>query len=360
VSRFRTSIGAETFDEATSAADGALDLQLIPKQVEPLTWSDRLIAVAEGSLSPDQFERDAREGDVLDLVRSSSELTQLADTLERLIDHGLITTAIDGVLTLLARLEEASSDPKALRPLQDAVITVWVLTDNSGDRTRADHIISQVESYLAEGSSVSEYRSLVNGLRDNWEPLLTDRAFELNLRTIEVLLAARPGDDPVVVAFAAPIFGRLSPESIRRLDPTDLLVANSIARELGLSLNNVELDSEVDAVKSKMSAPSPFFVGFYSLDEGATRRATEILLTQFPGIKVKESHAKVSSDELKNLARSVDLMVVAVASAKHAATGAISDARGHGPLVKAKGKGSSSLVRAVFEYLESASIVPSN
>ena len=301
------------------------------------------------------FEREIDEGDVLDLIRSPDELGKLVDTLEGLVDHVAVGVAVDGVLALLARLEDATTDLTSLRRLQEAVVTVWSLTDTSGDRTRAERIVSTVDSLLAVGCSVIQYQSLVRNLLDNWSPFLTDRAFDLNLRAIEVLITGRPGGDPSVLAFAAPIFGRLTPESLRRLDPVDLLVAQAIAQELGLVVPQAELAEGAEDVVKGLSLPANFTVGLYSLDSGATRRAREVLLSQFDGIRISESHDKVSTESLRNIARSVDLMVVAVASAKHAATGAINDARGKMPLLKAAGKGSSSLIRAVFEYLESVS-----
>ena len=108
----------------------------------------------------------------------------------------------------------------------------------------------------------------------------------------------------------------------------------------------------VDEMLKGLEIPLGFSVGLYSLDAGATQRARGLLEAQFPGIKVIESHDKVATDPLGSMASSVDLMVVAVASAKHAATIAINVARGSKPLARAAGKGSSSLVRAVIEYLE--------
>jgi hypothetical protein len=87
------------------------------------------------------------------------------------------------------------------------------------------------------------------------------------------------------------------------------------------------------------------------LDESATRRASEIFMTLFPGVDIRALHDKVASPQLRSVSQNVDLMVVATRSAKHAATEAIETARGNRDLVRASGKGSSSLVQAVIDYL---------
>jgi hypothetical protein len=81
------------------------------------------------------------------------------------------------------------------------------------------------------------------------------------------------------------------------------------------------------------------------------RRAKRILESTVPGLKVQVTDDKVSTEALVATARSADLFVVAHRSAKHAATDAIRAARS-GDLLYAEGKGSSSLVRAVFEWAD--------
>ena len=63
------------------------------------------------------------------------------------------------------------------------------------------------------------------------------------------------------------------------------------------------------------------------------------------------SHDKVATDALVDMARKCDLVVMAIASAKHAATNSIRSNRGNRPTVNAAGKGSSSLIGAVIAYV---------
>ena len=137
---------------------------------------------------------------------------------------------------------------------------------------------------------------------------------------------------------------------IGQLELAELLVAQALAAELGISLPERVAGIE-ETTKPQVEVTEGYSIGLYSLDEGALRRAQSVLEAHFPGVKVMLSHDKVATDALVDMARKCDLVVMAIASAKHAATNSIRSNRGNRPTVNAAGKGSSSLIGAVIAYV---------
>jgi hypothetical protein len=91
-------------------------------------------------------------------------------------------------------------------------------------------------------------------------------------------------------------------------------------------------------------------VGIYTLTETAGRQAQAVLQSAVPDIVVDLNHDHAASSALAALVARSDLMVVAWASAKHAATEFIKARRGARPLVYAAGRGASSIVRAIEDW----------
>lgn len=93
-------------------------------------------------------------------------------------------------------------------------------------------------------------------------------------------------------------------------------------------------------------------VAFYSLDESATKRATELLGDLFPRLKVERNADAVCTQRLKSLAQHADIFVFSWKSSKHAAYDCVKAAiRDKNRLVMASGGGTSSLVEAAFRHL---------
>lgn len=127
---------------------------------------------------------------------------------------------------------------------------------------------------------------------------------------------------------------------------------------LGSSLSWFSTDGErIDAldVSDKVQALAKALrsqtIGIYSLTESAARQAAEALKQLESTVKILLSHDAVGTPALKSMAQGVDLMIVATASAKHAATGFIQQMRPREKPVRfAAGRGFSSIIRTVEEY----------
>jgi 5,10-methylene-tetrahydrofolate dehydrogenase/methenyl tetrahydrofolate cyclohydrolase len=108
--------------------------------------------------------------------------------------------------------------------------------------------------------------------------------------------------------------------------------------------------SEIDLLKQRIQGK---VIGIYTLTESSGHRAQQLLQNWFPDLDVRVSNDHGGSDHLKNIARQSDFLIVAAKSAKHAATDFIKAERpaDKSPLIYPSGKGSSSIVDAVFSAL---------
>jgi hypothetical protein len=108
--------------------------------------------------------------------------------------------------------------------------------------------------------------------------------------------------------------------------------------------------SETDLLKQKIQGK---VIGIYTLTESSGLRAQQFLQNWLPGLDVRVSNDHGGSDHLRNVARQSDYLIVAAKSAKHAATDFIKAERptDKSPLIYPSGKGSSSIVDAIFNAL---------
>ena len=96
-------------------------------------------------------------------------------------------------------------------------------------------------------------------------------------------------------------------------------------------------------------------VALYTLTDSAARQAKSAIESLVPNVSVELSADHVCTSRLQNLAHKADLFVVATSSAKHAATDCIMRHRGKAPLAYAAGRGFSSFIRAISEFLDERS-----
>lgn len=90
-------------------------------------------------------------------------------------------------------------------------------------------------------------------------------------------------------------------------------------------------------------------VAIYSLEEGATRRAVQVLRAMHPRWVIDTNADQVCTARLKALAQNVDVFVFAWRSSSHAAYYCVKASSRNGNLVMARGVGTASLISAVTE-----------
>ncbi|WP_268891420.1 protein DpdD [Actinokineospora pegani] len=283
--------------------------------------------------------------DVLAVVRSLS-----GD-----IDQSLRPELVDLLLDIERDLYAASKNVPGIQDLRVLVIETWALNDATGDRRRVERVIDLVARTLASGLGTETYSDVVDGLILAWAPFQTSADLELGLEAVEVLAAWRPDSDSHLLEFAVPIISRIGVHNASNLGPSWLQTAVRLGTDFGLDLTGllVPFDSATDG-DDALRVPSGTVIAIYSLIEPAARRAADVLKATFAHIRVDVLSDKVATEALRTASRTADVMVIADKAAAHAATDAIKAARGTKPLAYARGKGTASLLDAVYQELASA------
>lgn len=349
LARYREALGDDVFENLKN--DGSLATSA--EELVGLSWAGWLEAEAGGRLNAEVASTAPTEVSIADLLTDPAEVDRVVAVLRGSYDAEATARLLDAALTLLRRLEESSPEDRMLElnPVRAAVIDLWAISDTSGDKTRAGEVLDQLHSLLDSGCSIERYAELIEYFDAAWGPFNSDTAFGLTVQLVDLLAAARPHGDELLVSFAQSVFARLGPDNVRRLDRTDVEIADSISTELGLGLRLKEW-AQTSAGGGHRRPAWTGAIGLYSLDAGALLRAKQVLAQVLPGATVETSSDKVATASLKALAQRADVMVVAWKVAKHPAGGAIKAARAGRPVGYASGKGSSSLVREVLGAIE--------
>ena len=252
---------------------------------------------------------------------------------------------------------ERSAEPARHRELLDDIAVLLMSEDDLGV---ADvQVVVNLASLLLEiGLSAERYRQLVEDFCALWErvdsPVYLDAAIDM----LDVLLTQacpNPGVREMLFRKLLASFQRWR----RRIRPDQWVLLADLASELGASeavqaVRPLEDERGTASVALARDALAGKTVAIYTLTNAAAARAAEFLTRNFDNVVVEVSSDHVATDRLRSLARAADIFVVATRSAKHAATTFIEAQRPPGrPTLYAAGKGSASLLRALFSYISS-------
>ncbi|MEU9120108.1 protein DpdD [Streptomyces sp. NPDC048506] len=141
-----------------------------------------------------------------------------------------------------------------------------------------------------------------------------------------------------------------------RLNEADLAFAKRLSRELGVDFSwQDRVGSEGERELSLSDLP-PMKVLLYSLDDAVLARCVEEIKQLAPAVDAAKASDHVGSAQLRQKARSADLVVIATRCAKHAATGFITQHARTEHIHYADGSGSASMLRAAVTGLRSAAV----
>jgi hypothetical protein len=336
VARPPTRMLAEAFDAGVSATARA----------------EQLGQLAEAA--PGLLMRRGALADFVETVRpigASITTAQLPDLLETLLD-------------IERNLYSAAGTLPGLQDLRGLVLELWAVGDDTGGRDRAARCVDLLGRTLEAGLPAADFDEVADNLLAAWAPFLTDADLPLGLEALEILSAYSPTGSTATNPFAAMLLSRIGQHNAHRIDRTALEVCAVLAQEYGLEpawpsadprapRDKVDAGTEFAEDESDWpTIPDGTYLAIYSLMEPAVRRAVEMLRRRYPKLRTVTLAGKVASDALRDAARDADVMVIADRAATHAATDAIRDARGHGSLHFAMGKGTNSLLTACLEGLK--------
>lgn len=204
-----------------------------------------------------------------------------------------------------------------------------------------------LEGALHCGLGAVQYRDVLDAIETiAVEGVSRANAYDV-LELIDVAQSVSPSDPArlqSLIINVVSVLQSLGP----RLSEGQQIAVLALAREVGLVGPEGAEAAPVDEGFRRLLARK--VVGIYTLTETAGRQAEAILRSAVPDIVVDRNHDQAASSALAALVARSDLMVLAWASAKHAATEFIKARRGTRPLVYAAGRGASSIVRAIEDW----------
>jgi hypothetical protein len=287
------------------------------------------------------------ESEVIDPAAVQAFVTAL----ENAQNNELATERTAKVLPyLVAWLQRDPEFPRAtVVPIYASLLTLFALGSARGSSTYESSQVL-VSALLTAGLDVRAYRALIADVEE-----LAGSGFGVDmvywvLEIIEDFMrASAPAADARQVFLhealsrIAPIFSRLT--SLQRAATAHL------AEELGWSLQSFGITAERESPEDIASRIQGLRIAIYSLTESSSQQAKAALEELAPTAVVNCNSDHGGTTRLRALAESADLFVITWLSAKHAATDFIRKHRGSRPLLYAQGRGFSSILRAVEDYV---------
>lgn len=262
----------------------------------------------------------------------------------RHLSHGL-----DICIDLVRDLKASEASAADIRSLGYQVLELWAYHDYTGDRHRAARIANLAGDLAELGLGMPGFDEVIELVRAGWAPFLTDADLPMGLDLLEQLIAYRPDRSSALDRLAVPMLSRVGPHNTKRIPTAALAVAVDLAPTFGLEIEPA-LRQFQEAQPTGTIRPG-LKIGLYSLHEHALERTAKILRQRHPGLEVVACADRVSTEALRNAARSADLFVVMDRAAAHAATNALKRERKTAPISYAAGKGSTSMIEAAEAWL---------
>lgn len=345
------SLAQERKTEASSSDDPKR------KNVNPwMRWAEQLqagdnLANAERDVQTAPTNWDATE------VREDVQLAKkFADILSGLNGkaNSIARSAVPHVI--VSFFPDGIRPPPAAKPIA-SLLLLFIAIDEALSKTDLD-LLSQLTVILIEqGVSSDEYVSLIADLEDVQKRIGSYAYLSWSLDISESLARLPCPSDAARDArlrFFMQVLGQAAGFS-HRLTDVDLLPLEMLAKDYGVAKDNVAwlkrfvVSDDPDA-RSKPNLRGKI-IGIYTLEESAGTRAKIALEDLFLGCKVVVNSDLVATAQLTSLAKTADIFVFAWKSSSHQAFYCVKEARDGNNFIWAPGKGTASILRAIFEQI---------
>ncbi len=255
---------------------------------------------------------------------------------------------------LVAWLQRDDDFPRAaLSPIYGGLLTLFALGNARGSTIYESSQVL-VEALLSSGLDQKAYRDLVADTDE-----IAGGGFGVDmvywvLELVESFMNAAAPDPNAREAFLHRILARIVP-IYGRLTRLQRIAITLLSSELGWSLPETPATDLAPADDGLAGRLAGLRIAIYSLTESSSRQAKAALEEITPGVTVETNADHGGGPRLRALAENSDLFLMTWLSAKHAATDFIRSHRGDKPLIYSRGKGFSSILRAIEDYLTSHS-----
>jgi hypothetical protein len=251
---------------------------------------------------------------------------------------------------LVAWLQRDEDFPRAgLSPIYGGLLTLFAL-DSARGATVYESSQVLIEALLTAGLAQKEYRELIADTDEiAGDGFGVDMIYWV-LAVIESFMNASTPDADAREAFLHRILARTAP-IIGRLSHLQRIAVTLLSSELGWALPVSPAFNVAPADDGIASRLDGMRIAIYSLTESSSRQAKAALEEINSSVTVDTNADYGGSARLRALAENSDLVVMTWLSATHAATDFIRAHRGNRPLIYSRGKGFSSILRAIEEFL---------
>ncbi|MEU6504549.1 protein DpdD [Streptomyces californicus] len=209
-----------------------------------------------------------------------------------------------------------------------------------------------MEIALRAAPSAEQYAEILRDIGSDTDRWVAPERASAVLDFVDRLFLAACPDPEARTSLCSQLLGPLSAHS-RRLTETDLAFARRLSEDLGISFSWDVLAGEDGKESTPVEFPSATLL-LYSLDEAVLTRCQEELKRLAPAVKVLTAYDHVGTPQLRQKARTANVIVLATRCAKHAATGFIDQNKTTKHVGYANGSGSASLLRAAVDALRLA------
>lgn len=294
-------------------------------------------------------------------LEDPAEILALANAIGAVPDVAPANERIADALPLL--VSWAAEDPHFPRPAMMPVYETLLFHLVVGARRAAtvlDSATLLIRALLTIGLPVTQYRALLDDCIELAGGGVGIRNVYWLLDLLEETILNPAPSPEHRQAFWYAVHARLM--SLRsHLSPGQRLAVSRLATTLGWQANEIEpfaMPEKSDLLDQLHICLSGKNIAIYSLTESAARQAAQAIAAIAPEAKVTLSSDTCGTAALKSIAQNSDIFVVATASAKHAATGFIQQMRPREkPLLFAAGRGFTSIVRAIEDFVLGSAVV---
>lgn len=294
----------------------------------------------------------AREWSVTNFLQDPSAILETADLLLGNRPAWGQVSLRDALPYFLEFCVTAGADPR-LKPVYDSLF-LTIAIDGQVSLPQVAALLRVTDMRLQLGVAQGDYTEMLTHLITAIEAIESPSVADTALEAIEILISLPCPDTREREQFvlrAATLFQRW----YRRIDVAQLALLRTYADELGLGAMVISQDQNAVAEQtvSEWTALDGKKVALYSLKEAALRRAARVVGELCPGVRVQTFHDHVGgSPALRAASSTADIVVLATAAAKHAATIFIEDCRPKTLVtLYARGQGSASLLDALRQFL---------
>ena len=320
------------------------------------SWREWFVTVAVSPPSSDALavaERGKYEWSA-DEIREANSIEALASAILR-CGSSDIPTSHSIAIAGLAHLADWIDELGVAAPVEIIDAALDLLLYGGASSVDRDNLSIRFFEALVTSERGTEFDKRLDDFGDLWNDVAAPRRLDWPIALLDIAVDFA-GRANAVRKFLGVILASIAlwPD---RLDRSQATTLRSICQDLG---EDAACEGVLGEVRSEPDDIDPLekfagkTIGVYTLTPGVRHRVVEALRVRCPSIDVEVNSDLVSTSALRALAKRADVMIVALQSAKHAATDAIVAVRGRDNIVAAKGRGSVGIIRTLEEHAPAA------